>query len=91
MEDLEIKILSLMIFAESFSKLRDESSEFTKANILSDILKNLIHRGYVFTLLPDDKGQLQRSLGFDSDALQDYHYQLTSKGVRALESSFIPK
>ncbi len=84
MEEIGIKILDLLLFPESYHKLKEESSEFTKANILGDVLKGLLHNNYVQALIEDEVGNLKPSLGFDSDRLQDYHFQITSKGLKEI-------
>lgn len=73
-----------MVFPESFENLKEDSATFVGSNVLADILKNLLHRGYVQAYLPDDSGSLKRSMGFDSDMLGDYHYQLTAKGLKEI-------
>lgn len=86
MEELELKILGLMLFPESFEHLKEESAAFVRVNVMGDVLKSLLHRGYVQAYLPDDLGILKRSMGFDSDMLGDYHYQITAKGLKEIGS-----
>lgn len=84
MEDLELKVLGLLLFPEAYDNLKEESASFVGLNVLSDILKGLLHKGYVQALLPDESGALRRSMGFDSDMLGDYHYQITAKGLKEI-------
>jgi len=83
-EKVGIQILDLLLFPESYEKLVEESREFTSKRIFGDVLKGLLHNNYVQALLEDDDGNLKASLGFDSDALHHYHFQITSKGLRVI-------
>jgi hypothetical protein len=87
MEKIELDILNLLLFPESYHQLREEAVLFTTEHIMGDVIKGLMHRGYVFALLPNKEGALKRVLGFDSDALSEYSFQLSAKGIRALTNT----
>ena len=85
MEELELAVLSLLIFPETFASIVDECPTPTSKHIVGDVLKKLIHDELVVPLLENEKGNFQRSLGYDSDGLYHYRYQITAKGQSVLE------
>lgn len=85
MDELGLAILALLVFPESFEKIVDECPIDAGKHVIGDVLKQLLHDEYVVPMLQDDTGAFKRSLGYDSDFLNDYHFQMTSKGMGVFE------
>lgn len=85
MDELDIAVLELLIFPENFDRIVEECRLSSDRNILGDVLKNLLHDELVAPLVMTEDGVFVRSLGYDSDFLNHHHYQITSKGLDALE------
>lgn len=90
MDDLALAVLELLIFPEEFDSIIDECRIKSGKHVIGDVLKNLLHDEMVRPLLKNKDGELVKSLGYDSDFLQDYHFQITAKGLSALELSKAP-
>ncbi|MBI1307134.1 MAG: hypothetical protein GC181_11080 [Bacteroidetes bacterium] len=86
MDELSITILRLLIFPETFDSIVEECEIESSKHIISDVLKKLIHDELVSPGFNDEKGNFKRSLGYDSDAMGAYIYQITAKGIRRLEN-----
>ena len=78
--------LELLLFPENFNNVVAECRISDSRHIVGDVLKTLLHDGLVSPLRLDDKGNFTRSIGYDSDDMQAFHYQLTSKGIDALNA-----
>lgn len=83
-EKLEREILDLLLFPETLESLEEETSHLMGKHVLSDILKQLLHHGYVQSLIENSKGELKNTLGFDSDMLKSYRFQITAKGMNEI-------
>ena len=85
MDNTALNILQLLIFPERFESIVAESDADIDRHIAGDILKQLLHDEYVSPLIEEPEGTFTRSLGYDSDHLEDFCYQITAKGLRILE------
>lgn len=86
MEPLESAVLSLLMFPESFGSIVDECEIPSTKHIIGDVLKKLMHDELVMPLFDDGNGNYRRSLGYDSDFLDHYRYQITAKGLKKLQN-----
>ncbi|MBO6518388.1 MAG: hypothetical protein JJ975_17785 [Bacteroidia bacterium] len=86
MEEIEYAILELLIFPEGFESIVEECRVKAGRHVIGDVLKQLLHDEYVGPFLKNEQGDFERSLGYDSDFLDGYYFQITSKGLKALES-----
>jgi len=84
MDELEVAILNLLVFPETFESIVDECPHPTTRHVAGDVLKKLMHDELVSPMYEDPPGTFTRSLGYDSDSLDTYRYQLTSKGLNLL-------
>jgi hypothetical protein len=66
MEELELSILNLLIFPETFKSIHDD---------------------LVFPLIADEAGNLKRSMGYDTDSISLYRFQISSKGMKIIEDT----
>jgi hypothetical protein len=87
MEELELSILNLLIFPETFKSILDECPIPTTRQIAGDVLKTLIHDDLVFPLIADEAGNLKRSMGYDTDSISLYRFQISSKGMKIIEDT----
>ena len=86
MDELEIAVLELLLFPEQFNNIVDECRVKVGRHVIGDALKTLLHDKYVSPLRLDDSGQLVRSIGYDSDDMEAFQYQITAKGIDALNT-----
>ena len=77
---VERKILDKLIFAEDLESLFDEIDE--PNNIISDVLKQLIRKGFVATL--SDKRSNKTQIYYDSDHMNTFAYIITASGLKEL-------
>lgn len=90
MDKLELAIMDLLTFPETFKSIVDECAIPSTSFVIADVLKKLIHDELVAPFRVDEDGNPRRSLGYDSDRMSDFMYQLTSKGFRILEQMHRP-
>ncbi|MCO4819406.1 MAG: hypothetical protein KC517_07260 [Bacteroidetes bacterium] len=86
MDEFSISVLELLLFPEHFNNIVDECRMNTTRHIVGDILKNLLHDGLVSPLILNDNGGFVRSIGYDSDNMEAFYYQITAKGIDALSA-----
>jgi hypothetical protein len=82
---LEKKILTSLLFTESFDTIVEEvkQSEY----LVADILKWLITRRYVSPMQYNEtKKDYEPSFIYDSDNMRHYHYRMTGEGLNFLGS-----
>lgn len=84
MDKIAISILNLLIFPETFQSIVDECPIPTTKYITADILKQLLHDELIIPIDEDEKGNFKRSLVYDSDNMDRYRYQITSKGLKII-------
>ncbi len=87
MDDLELAVLELLIFPETFVSIVDECRIQSGKHVIGDVLKQLLHDELARPYLKDDDGVFYRSMVYDSDFLNSYYYQITSKGLTVLEKA----
>jgi hypothetical protein len=78
--ELEAEILSYCIFPEGFSTLVSECKTETKASVIADAIKNLIH----YKLLVAVNAQNSLPWVYDSDQMQESTFKATARGVEWL-------
>lgn len=78
----EKEVLQKMIFAESYDNILNDCKETAPANVITDILKYLLHHKLIVAI-PIEKGGKSGYL-FDSDNMHDYQYRITSRGIKML-------
>ncbi len=88
MDELEFAVLELMLFPESFEHIVSETRIAASRPVIGDVLKKLLHDELVSPYFKDSEGNYQRSIGYDSDDMNSYYYQITAKGIDVLNSSF---
>jgi len=86
MDKLETAVLELLLFPEPFSVIVEECAESNDANIVGDVLKTLIHDELVSPYEKLEDGSFKRHLGYDSDNMHAFYYQVTSKGTDVLSN-----
>ncbi|MCB9262060.1 MAG: hypothetical protein H6607_06770 [Flavobacteriales bacterium] len=85
MDELAKAVLEQLLFPENFENIVEECRIKAGKHIIGDVLKTLLHDEMVSPMLPNEKGDWVRSLGYDSDFMGDYRYQITAKGLKALQ------
>lgn len=86
MDKLTIAVLELLLFPEHFNNIVAECRESSSQHIVGDVLKTLLHDGFVSPLRLDESGNFVRSIGYDSDDMRAYYYQITAKGIDVLNA-----
>lgn len=84
---LEKKILTSLLFTESFETILDETkqSEF----LVADVLKWLITKKYVNPMRYNDtKKDYEPSFIYDSDNMRAFHYRITAEGLKFIGTKF---
>lgn len=80
LDKYELDILQRLIYPESLKTLLEESiaDEF----ILADCLRSLTQKKLISPMLKDEmSGRFKRIFIYDSDNLEKYYFQITSKGL----------
>ncbi len=84
---LEKKILTSLLFTESFDTIIEEAKE--SEFLVADVLKDLIKGKYVSPMVLNDETQeYESTYMYDSDNMRAYHYQMTAKGLNFLGQKF---
>ncbi|MCZ2140980.1 MAG: hypothetical protein LC096_06260 [Bacteroidia bacterium] len=82
LSDIEYEILDAIYFVEPFDKILSECN--APANIVADVLKQLIHKKYVVAMRFDEVEQeYVRSFIYDTDNMHAYAYLATKEGLLA--------
>jgi hypothetical protein len=85
LSDIEYDILNAIYFVEPFKTLTSECN--TPANIIADVLKQLIDKKYVSPMQFDEqKQEYVRTFFYDSDNMDAYYYLATKDGLMAHNS-----
>lgn len=85
LSEIEYEILDAIYFVEPFENILAECS--APANIVADVLKQLIHKKYVVAMRYDEaKEDYVRSFIYDSDNMNAYSYLATKEGLLAHNS-----
>lgn len=78
------RILSLLIFEESYGHITEELKDLTQWAV-ADELKNLIVSDYVRPYRDLSTGRVS-GIHYDSDRMESFSFILTSKGIGYLEN-----
>lgn len=79
---LEKKILTSLIFTESFETIIEETKE--SRYLVAEVLKWLIKKRYVSPMQLGAKGEFEPTYMYNTDNMHDYHYRMTADGLRFL-------
>jgi hypothetical protein len=77
------KIISLLVFEETFEQIVSEILEVNEYAI-ADEIKTLIVKDFVRPV-NDVENKRSAKMMYDSDKMKDYSFQLTAKGIQQLE------
>ena len=78
---LEKKILTSLLFAESFDTIVEEAKE--SEYLVADVLKLLIKRKHVTPMqLNETTGEYEPTYMYDSDRMRAFHYRITAAGLK---------
>lgn len=81
-EQLQRKVLSLLIFPESFQHILEECGKDLSAPVITSVIKDLMRDN---KLCPVDAESGKKTFFYDSDRMHDYYYQATARGLDWLE------
>lgn len=82
---IEYDILNAVYFVEPFETILSEC-KYPEA-VIADVLKQLIHKKYITTLVFDlEKQEYIRTFFYDSDNMRAYAYLATKEGLLAHNS-----
>ena len=84
LEELELKILSLLLFPEKFKHIVEESGE-ADSYIVADVLKTLIVKDLVRIYETDEIGNFKPVQFLAVDELNLQWFRITTKGINILE------
>lgn len=80
LNDLQFQILDSLYFVESFPHIVEEAG--VPVPFVVDELRNLIDLGLVQVMQFDDaSGDYLRTIIFDTDHMEDYHFLATKDGL----------
>lgn len=85
-EQLQRKVLSMLIFPESFSHIVEESGKEMSVPVIVSVIKDLMRDN---KLCPIDAETGKKTFFYDSDRLNDYLYQATARGLEWLEKKHV--
>ncbi|NUM32262.1 MAG: hypothetical protein HUU47_08060 [Bacteroidetes bacterium] len=81
-DETEKAILQKLIFAESYENILNDCKELAPVNVISDILKFLLHHKLIVAITLENEGKT--GFFFDSDNMTGYQYRITAKGLKQL-------
>lgn len=81
-EQLQRKVLSLLIFPESFEHILEESGKGLTVPVIASVIKDLMHDNKLCAV---DADSGKKTFFYDSDRMGDYLYQATARGLDWLE------
>lgn len=86
MDEVEKAVLELLLFPESFEHIVEECKVKvdTSTHVIGDVLKKLLHDEYVIPVRKTEEGDFVRNIGYDSDDMNSFFYQLSAKGIDQL-------
>lgn len=87
LDDLSFEILDLVLFPEEFGSIVSECKSTRNANVIADVIKDLIHKKLVVPGSPNEKGDFVPGGMYNTDSMSDYMYVATSKGVEIMKSA----
>jgi hypothetical protein len=79
--DLEVEVLRLCIFPETFESIVAEVQSEKKASVIADAIKNLIH--YKLLVAANEANSL--TWVYDSDKMRESSFKATANGVEWME------
>ena len=80
LDSIDLEILNALTFPESFGTLLEEVKAPEK--IIGDCLKGLMDKDLVHPLSENKQtGRWEKGFFYNSDNMNDYDYQITSKGL----------
>jgi hypothetical protein len=79
--DLEMEVLRLCIFPETFESIVAEVQSENKASVIADAIKNLIH--YKLLVAANEANSL--TWVYDSDKMRESTFKATANGVEWME------
>jgi hypothetical protein len=79
--ELEMEVLRLCIFSESFESIVSEVQAEKKASVIADAVKNLIH--YKLLVAANEANSL--TWVYDSDKMRESSFKATANGVEWME------
>ena len=79
--ELEMEVLRLCIFSESFESIVSEVQAEKKASVIADAVKNLIH--YKLLVAANEANSL--TWVYDSDKMRESSFKATANGVGWME------
>lgn len=79
--DLEMEVLRLCIFPETFESIVAEVQSEKKASVIADAIKNLIH--YKLLVAANEANSL--TWVYDSDKMRESSFKATANGVEWME------
>ena len=79
--DLEMEVLRLCIFPETFESIVAEVQSENKASVIADAIKNLIH--YKLLVAANEANSL--TWVYDSDKMRESSFKATANGVEWME------
>lgn len=84
LDQFETEILDKLFHPESYRHLKEEYS--ADEYILRDCLRSLARKKLMYVMIPDGPDKWRKSFVYDTDKLQHYRFQLTSKGFDYLST-----
>ncbi len=78
-EDIELLVLKNLIFPETVSNLLEDTQ--LEKHILLDVIKQLIQKGLVSTVLNNTNLTAKTEIYYDSDHMETYSYKISAKGL----------
>lgn len=84
-DEIDLKVMNLLLFEETFGKIAEELPTYSP-NILADVLKHLIVKGWVTPVQFDSRKSFgKQSMFLETDGMRSAYFRLTTKGINLLE------
>jgi hypothetical protein len=86
MVELDFAVLELLLFPEEFDNIVAECRIPSTKHVIGDVLKTLLHDDLVSPMVKNEVGNFERRIGYDSDHMEAFYYQITGKGIDMLST-----
>ena len=87
LDEVELEVLSLLLFPERFSKIVEESQKANNEHVVADVLKNLLHKKLIVSGFMNENNEFKSSVFYDSDKMKRSAFKASGKGIDFLQTA----
>jgi hypothetical protein len=83
--EVEFEVLSLLLFAEPFMAIVQESKMAANEYVVADVLKILLHKKLIVSGFLNERSVFEASVFYDSDKMKYSAFKATGRGLEIIE------